>query len=98
MHYVASGEYVEFEWNEHKRLRNLEKHGIDFQDAAEALLEPHLEVRSDRNGEVRSLAICRATKRIIAVVYTARDDRCRIVSARPARRYERKEYRQIFGE
>ncbi len=90
-------EFDGFEWDENKRLTNLEKHGIDFLDAAEALLRPHLETRSDRNREVRSLAICETTKRIIAVVYTLRESRCRIISARPARRYEQEEYRQIFG-
>lgn len=97
MRSVHSIEIEEFEWDERKRLRTLNERGIDFQDAAEALLKPHLEQRSDRNGEVRSLTICEASNRIIAVVYTLRERRCRIVSARPARRYEREEYRQAFS-
>ena len=90
-------EFDEFEWDEAKRLRTLNERGIDFRSAAEALLRPHLEERSDRNGEGRTLAICSATLRVIAVIYTARGGVCRIISARPARRYERKEYSQVFG-
>ena len=90
--------FTEFEWDDAKRLSNIDKHGIDFADAAEALLRPHLEQQSDRNGEARILAICEATRRIIAVAYTLRDSRCRMISARPARSYEQKKFRQIFGE
>ncbi|WP_348270559.1 BrnT family toxin [Rhizobium sp. YS-1r] len=57
-----------FEWNEDKRRTSLEKHQIDFEDVVFALQEPRLELRSDRNGEVRILAICPNTERLIAVV------------------------------
>lgn len=50
--------YTEFVWDDRKRQRNLEKHGIDFKDAAHALKEPHLEFESPRSGEYRVLAIC----------------------------------------
>src|SRR5690606_25180959 len=69
MHTVHSVSFSEFEWDERKRLRTLGERGIDFQDVAESLLRPHLEKRSDREGEVRILAICSATLRVIAVVY-----------------------------
>jgi uncharacterized DUF497 family protein len=98
MERVDEPEFHESEWDETKRIFNLRKHGIDFQDAADALLKPHLEVRSDRYGEARSLAICEAAKRIIAVIYTLRDERRRIISARRASRDERQKYRQVFGE
>ena len=89
--------FSSFEWDEGKRLSNLTKHRIDFKDAAAALQLPHLEMRSDRNGEVRTLAICMATMRIIAVVYTMRDDVCRIISARAARSDEKGKYFEIFS-
>ncbi|WP_234811322.1 BrnT family toxin [Xaviernesmea oryzae] len=57
-----------------------------------ALQEPRLEFRSDRNGEVRILAICPDTRRLIAVVYTMRGEKCRIISARAARENEQKLY------
>ncbi|MCJ9752020.1 BrnT family toxin [Neorhizobium sp. BETTINA12A] len=81
-----------FEWNEGKRRTNLEKHQIDFEDVVFALQEPRLELRSDRNGEVRTLAICPDTDRLIAVVYTMRGEKCRIISARAARQNEQRLY------
>lgn len=93
----ANPRFSGFDWDENKKLANLVKHQIDFKDAAAALTEPHLERRSDKNGEVRTLAICLATMRIIAVVYTIRDDVCRIISARAASKHEKRTYREIFN-
>lgn len=42
---IVMKEFISFEWDERKRLINLAKHGIDFEDAAEALYEPHIEYR-----------------------------------------------------
>lgn len=86
-----------FEWDEKKRQTNILKHGIDFPTAAAALNRPHLEMTADRNGEVRTLAICPDTLRLIAVIYTMRGECCRIISARAARDNEQRAYRQIFG-
>lgn len=91
------GEFSSFEWDENKRKNNLEKHGIDFLRAAELLMKPHVEKRSDRNGEHRILAICSASSRLVSIVYTMRDDVCRIISARAARKNEQRAYREIFG-
>lgn len=79
MRRVERLEFREFEWNEEKRLRTLKDRCIDFRAAANALLEPHLEQRSDKNGEIRTLAICAFTMQIIAIVYTVRGDVCRII-------------------
>jgi uncharacterized protein len=89
--------FDEFEWDRKKEAENIRKHGIDFDQAAIALSRPHLEARSDRNGEVRILAICPATNRIIAVIYTMREERCRIISARAARKDEQRAYRHHFA-
>ncbi|MCC2610607.1 BrnT family toxin [Neorhizobium sp. Rsf11] len=70
----------------------LKKHQIDFEDVVFALQELRLELRSDRNGEVRILAICPNTERLIAVVYTMRGEKCRIISARAARQNEQRLY------
>ncbi|WP_284776315.1 BrnT family toxin [Agrobacterium sp. lyk4-40-TYG-31] len=95
---IVKREFISFEWDENKRLKNIEKHGIDFPRAASALSRPHLESPSDQNGESRILAVCPETERLITVVYTMRGDACRIISARAARKNEQKTYRQIFGE
>jgi len=90
-------EFADFEWDEDKRLSNLEKHGIDFLRAAKALMQPHIEEKSDRHGEIRVLAICPEEQKFITVVFTMRGDICRIISARAARKNEQRKYRQIYG-
>jgi uncharacterized DUF497 family protein len=85
-------ELSSFTWDEDKRQSNLQKHGIDFEDAVLALSQPRIEFRSDRNGEVRTVAICPDSERLIAVVYTMRGEVCRIISARAARKNEQTEY------
>lgn len=89
---LVSKEFASFEWDENKRKANLVKHDIDFEDALEALSEPHIELLSNRNGEVRICAICPLGRRLITVVYTMRGDICRIISARAARKNEHKLY------
>lgn len=88
--------FDEFEWDAAKEAANIGKHGIDFDEALIALSQPHLEKRSDRNDEIRTLAICPSTGRIIAVVYTMRGEKCRIISARSARRDEQRAYRNHY--
>ncbi|NTF08023.1 BrnT family toxin [Agrobacterium rubi] len=85
-------ENISFEWDEKKRQLNIEKHKIDFEDAILALEQPRFEIRSSRNGEVRTLAICPITDRLIAVVYTMRGEKYRIISARTARKNEQQLY------
>jgi len=73
--------FEEFEWDENKRLSNLAKSGIDFLNAASALLEPHLELDSPKKQEARTKAICNSSGRIIVVIFTRRGESCRIISA-----------------
>ncbi|CDN92496.1 BrnT family toxin [Agrobacterium tumefaciens] len=94
---IVTKDFISFEWDENKRLINIQKHGIDFPRAARALSQPHLESRSDQNGESRILAICPETDDLIAIIYTMRGDICRIISARATRKNERRTYRQIFS-
>lgn len=81
-----------FEWDEAKRLANILKHRIDFEDAVFALGLPRIEYPSDRDGERRTVAICPDDMRLIAVVYTTRGEVCRIISVRVARPDEQREY------
>lgn len=85
-------ELSSFEWDETKRTLNLEKHGLDFEDAILALQKPRLEFSSNRDGEIRTLAICPDTNKLIAVVYTMRGKNCRIISVRAARKNEQELY------
>ena len=88
-----------FEWDESKRLTNLDKHGIDFLRAKEIWSDDVLEVPSPRDdhGERRHLAYGRLDGRVVAVVFTWRGKSRRIISARRARSYEREIYEDTFG-
>lgn len=85
---------IEFEWDPNKEQLNIAKHGIPFSVAADILLGPRYEMRSDRGEEIRHLAIGEYDNRILAVVYNKRDLRYRIISVRRARDYEEKKYNE----
>ena len=87
-------QFLSFEWDDAKRAANLQKHGIDFEDAVFALHQFHFEIPVNRHGEARTLAICSDIDRIITVVYTMRGEVCRIISARRAHRHEQRIYHQ----
>jgi uncharacterized DUF497 family protein len=87
------GRIYGFEWDEEKHKRNLEKHGIDFEEATEVFYGASLLRRSDRNSEERWIAIGYSENRLIAVVFTRRTEIIRIISARRARKNEEREYR-----
>ena len=62
---------VEFEWDENKERKNIEKHGIDFDQASEIWKGSVLEItRSNRSGEERSVAIGIYEQACYAVIYT----------------------------
>jgi uncharacterized DUF497 family protein len=82
-----------FEWDEKKRASNLDKHGIDFEDATEIFYGATLLRRSHRNNEERWLALGETEDRVVAVVFTLRKNAIRIISARRARKNEERQYR-----
>ncbi len=82
------------EWNEEKAASNRHKHGIDFDEAIEIFYGPSLLRRSNRNTEERWLAIGETEGRVVTVVFTWRGDALRIISARRARRNEKRAYYQ----
>ena len=77
-----------FEWDEDKSNANLIKHGIDFEDASEVFFRA-----SNRNSEERWIAIGKSRDRIMAVIFTRRNDSTRIISARHPRPDEERAYR-----
>ncbi|MGV0877728.1 BrnT family toxin [Martelella sp. FLE1502] len=83
---------MEFEWDRAKSQRNLEKHGISFEDACRIFEGPVLTKRDDRfeYGEARFTSIGSIENLlIIVVVHTDRNGRTRLISARRANRRER---------
>jgi uncharacterized DUF497 family protein len=93
---AETGRDLEFEWDEGKRKANIEKHGIDFSTARRVFHDPAAVMMegSHRSGERRLLMVGRLDEVLVTVVYTLREERLRIISARRARRSERKQYGQ----
>ena len=87
-----------FEWDEVKNRVNLEKHGIGFERASQIFDGPILRLEDNRRvyGEIRYKCIGRIDGGLFAVVFTPRNGLVRIISARRARRDERREYRQVL--
>jgi uncharacterized DUF497 family protein len=85
---------MEFEWDPNKAARNLKKHGIDFADAALVLYdELAVTLRDEGVDERRFVTLgLDALGRLLVVVYTWRDERIRIISARPATAKERRRH------
>lgn len=94
MHSRAYTRRVEFEWDARKAASNLRKHGVDFADAATVLHdELAITIPDPDFEEQRFITVgTGAAGRRLVVVYTWRDDRIRIISARRATRRERRTY------
>ena len=81
-----------FDWYPPKREWNLQNRQIDFQDARFVLDGPTIIRRSDRKGEIRYMVFGFLEDVEVVVICTIRRDVCWIISARRARRDERKKY------
>ena len=81
------------EWDERKRLRILRERHIDFIDAAKILFDRVYEYQSNRKGETRFVAIGPLDDgTLIAVVYTIRGTKLRLITARRVRTNEQRAY------
>jgi len=91
----------DFEWDQAKAAANYKKHGVRFEHAVGAFEDPFalLELdESEEYGEDRFLLTGRAAGGILVVVYTERGERVRIISAREATEYERRNYYRAAQE
>ena len=78
-----------FDWDAQKSGSNKTKHGLDFDEASLAWDDENMVVvQSKYIGERRFLALGRIYNKIWAVVFTMRNDKIRIISARHAREEE----------
>lgn len=87
---------VEFEWDETKARENIEKHGVAFEEAVEAFFDPFYQggdATVDRE-QHRFIIGYSMSQRVLLVVHMEREERTRIISARPATRAERKLYEE----
>ena len=83
-----------FEWDEGKRLKNLAKHGLDFEDAAQIYFCPvKVTFASKVISEARFLDLGYGRgDQLLCLVYVIRIESIRIISFRKASRKERKKY------
>ena len=85
---------MQFEWDEDKRLTNIRKHGIDFEDVAAVFEGDIVTIEDDRfdYGERRFVTLGLLKGRVVVIVHTERDGVTRIISIRKATRYEKISY------
>ena len=89
---------MKFAWDPTKAARNLQKHGVDFREAAtvfEDSLSTTFPDTDPSTGERRFLIVGMSARgRILVVAHTEADETLRIISARTATRRERKFYEE----
>jgi len=86
---------MEFEWDDEKNQRNIEKHGVGFEMASQIFNGFTFDAVDERfdYGEMRTISIGRIDNvAYLAVVHTDRNGNCRIISARQANKKEIKRY------
>ncbi len=85
-----------FEWDDRKEKKNRRKHRVSFEEAEFVFYDPYSITIPDldhSSGEDRFIDIGTSNEnRLLVVIYTERDDRIRIISARKATSIERKKY------
>jgi uncharacterized DUF497 family protein len=93
IHYFMQSD--EFEWDDAKAKANVRKHKLSFRAATGVFDDPLVLIEQDDSedfGEVRYLAIGSIEGLLVAVAYTERSDRIRIISARKANGNEQRAY------
>jgi len=91
---------MKFEWDETKRLDNIKKRGLDFQDAHfvfndEAYVIEDLRKDYDEN---RFILFGPLFGRLVVIVFTFRNDTIRIISMRKANQREQNKHTQKRSE
>ena len=88
-----------FEWDDDKARANLAKHKVSFRDAKLVFDTGNVNDDPDLSmnyGEDRYIAVGLVKGRLMAVLYTLRGERRRIISARLATRKEEQDYAKKF--
>jgi len=89
---------LQFEWDEEKAKKNLNKHGVSFEEASAVFGDPLAITIPDplhSEDEDRFITLGESSRRrLLVVVSTERGDNIRIISARVATRRERKDYEE----
>ena len=75
---------MKFEWNEDKNLANIEKHGVSFEEAIRAFLDPKRKIRLNKkhsSDEMRYYCLGMVGGRVLTVRFTIRGSKVRIIGA-----------------
>lgn len=86
---------LQFEWDAEKGASNLAKHGVSFYEAATAFLDDGgLIIRDLKHSlhEDRIILIGWSEQRVLTVAHVVRAEKYRIITARQAEPWERREY------
>lgn len=89
-----------FEWDDRKAAQNAAKHGVPFEYAVRALLDPHRLDSEDRRrdySEERWITLGKIEGRLFAVAYTPRGKVIRVISARKANEREQRRYDETLS-
>lgn len=84
----------EFEWDENKRLLNIQKHKIDFKDVIAVFDDYTVTIEDTRQsyGEQRFITLGILKNNVLVIVHTEKSEKIRIISARKATRQEQRNY------
>jgi uncharacterized protein len=85
---------MQIEYDENKRLKTLTERGYDFAMAEIVFKGLNYEFPSPQNnhGEARFITVGQLLFDVVAIVWTWRGEKKRIISIRKARDYERERY------
>src|SRR5438094_10126966 len=93
---------IKFDWDPRKARRNLQKHGIDFDEASTVFADTLSITIPDPDhseDEERWVTMGLSNRqRLLVVVHTEEEETIRIISARSADRLEREKYEEGDSE
>ena len=93
---------IRFEWDPRKSASNRRKHGVGFEEASTVFTDEHALLIDDPDhseDEDRFVLIGNSVRnRLVVVVFTERDNRIRVISARLANPRERNDYERRIIE
>jgi len=89
---------MRFQWDPTKARKNLDKHGVSFDEAASVFHDPLAATGADPDhseGEERMVTFgLSSAGQLLVVAHTERGDAIRIISARVATQHERRIYEE----
>lgn len=86
-------------WDEAKRKKNIQAHGIDLAEVGCVFDAPMVTVEDGREqyGEQRLQSLAWFRDRVVFLVWTERDESARVISCRYGDKYETRAYFESIG-